>query len=143
MRKITLGTTWWLRLRLAPFSVLLGYAAFFCCALIRAHRALWNAAIFLRADGDIVCLTGAETDVFFAATTGSDSFRIFAHRACCAKAIRRREAALMTLDGADTVRVGWVACRDVPVPFSDSMTEIAWSKFSTRNCACLRSARSS
>jgi hypothetical protein len=56
---------------------------------------------------------------------GSDSFRIFAHLACCAKAIRRLEVALITLDGADTVRVACVACRDVPVPFSHSMTAIA------------------
>ena len=68
--------------------------------------------------------TGAEADVF-AAAIGSDSLRIFAHRACCARAIFRREAADMIRVGAAMVWVGWFACRDVPVPFNDSMTEIA------------------
>jgi len=77
------------------------YAAFFCPALNFAHRARWNAAIFLRAAADIVRLTGAEA-VAFGAATGCDSFLAFAHLAFCASAILRREA-------ADITRVDWLA----------------------------------
>jgi hypothetical protein len=70
------------------------------------------------------------------ARAGLDSFLIFAHRACCARAILRRDAAEMTRDCA-------VVFPDVPAPLSDSMTEIACSNFSTCDCALLRSARSS
>ncbi|SRR6266567_4865189 len=102
-------------------------------AFTRAHRARCAAAIFLRADADMVRLAGAEPVTAF---VGSDSFPALAHRARCASAIFRREA-------ADTIRVGWFAFRDAPEPFSDSITEIAWSNFSTSVCARLRSLRSS
>jgi hypothetical protein len=92
----------------------------------------------------MVRFTGAELVVFATPTpAGFDSFRIFAHRACCASAIFRREAADTFRVGADVIRVGWLVARDAPEPFNDSITEIAWSMFSTRACACLRSARSS
>jgi len=82
----------------------------------------------------MVCFAGADA-VVFAALTGCDSFRAFAHLAFCARAIFRREA-------AEIIRFGWLALRDVPELFNDSITEIAWSNFSTCNCACRRSARS-
>jgi hypothetical protein len=63
----------------------------------------------------MVRLAGAEPVAAFA---GCDLFRAFAHRARCACAIFRREA-------ADTIRVGRFAFRDAPVPFKDSITEIA------------------
>ena len=66
----------------------------------------------------MVRFTGAEPAVFAIATTGCDSFRARAHLALCACAILRREA-------ADIIRVGWFACLIVPVPFNDSITEIA------------------
>jgi hypothetical protein len=50
------------------------YAAFFC-ARIFAYRAVCAAAIFLRADTDMVRLTGAGV------AAGFDPFRAFAHRA--------------------------------------------------------------
>ena len=90
------------------------YAAFFA-ALTFAHRARCAAPIFLRADADMVRLAGPE---FVTAFAGCDSFRAFAHRARCACAIFRREA-------ADTTRVGRPDLRDTPVPFKDSITEIA------------------
>jgi hypothetical protein len=68
------------------------YAAFFCCVFTFAHRARCAAAIFLRADTDIVRFTGAEA-VVLAIAIGCDSFRAFAHLAFCACAILRREAA--------------------------------------------------
>jgi hypothetical protein len=112
------------------------YAAFFfCCALNFAHRARCAAAIFLRADADMVRFTIAKPVVFFVPATDCAPFRILAHRAFCACAIFRREA-------ADTIRVGWLALRDVPEPFNDSITEIALSSFSTCDCAAWRSARS-
>jgi hypothetical protein len=58
-----------------------------------------------------------------------------AHRARCACAILRRET-------ADTNRVGRPDLRGAPEPSRDSITEIAWYNFSTRNCTCLRSSRS-
>src|SRR5277367_2551942 len=76
--------------------------------------------------------TGTGAVVLVIATTGCDPFRARAHLALCARAILRRDA-------ADITRLGWLV---VPVPFNDSMTEIAWSMLSTRACACLRSARS-
>lgn len=79
------------------FHLALGYAAFFCC-LIFAHLARWNAAIFLRADADMVRFT-EESVGFAVAAAGCDSFRAFAHLAFCACAIFRREA-------AETIRVG-------------------------------------
>ena len=39
MRKVTLGIMCWLRPRLAAFSELAGYAAFFPCAFSFAHLA--------------------------------------------------------------------------------------------------------
>jgi hypothetical protein len=59
-----------------------------------------------------------------------------AHLARCACAILRRET-------ADTMRDGRLDLRDTPVPFKDSITEIAWSNVSTCNCTRLRSSRSS
>jgi hypothetical protein len=82
----------------------------------------------------MVRLTGGEA-VVFANAIGCDPFRARAHLARCACAILRREA-------ADMIRVGWFVCRNVPEPFNDSITEIAWSMLSTRACVCLRSARS-
>ena len=82
----------------------------------------------------MVRFTGAEP-VVFAIAIGRDALLAFAHLARCARAIFRREAADITL-------VGWFACRTVPEPFNDSITEIAVSNFSTCDCACLRSARS-
>ena len=64
------------------------------------------------------------------------TFRALAHLARCAFAILRRES-------ADTIRVGRPDVRDTPDPFKDSIMEIAWSNFSTRNRARLCSSRSS
>jgi hypothetical protein len=68
----------------------------------------------------MVCFgfAGADPFVFAAPTTGFDSFRTFAHRAFCAAAIFRREA-------AETTRTGWFVLWDDPEPFNDSMTDIA------------------
>jgi hypothetical protein len=66
----------------------------------------------------MVCLTGTEPVVFATATTGCNPFFALAHLALCACAIFRREA-------PDIIRVGWFACLTVPVPFNDSITEIA------------------
>jgi hypothetical protein len=106
---------------------------FFFPAFTLARRARCAAAIFLRAAADMVRLAGAEADVFAAA--GFDPAFTFAHLAFCARAFFRREA-------ADIIRFGWLLLRDVPEPFSDSITEIAWPNFSTCNCASRCSARS-
>ena len=53
---VTLGTRYGLRMGLAALSTLVFYAAFFCCDFSFAHLARWNAAIFLRADADMVRL---------------------------------------------------------------------------------------
>jgi len=66
----------------------------------------------------MVCLDGAEVAIFIAVTAGFDSFRTFAHLALCASAIFRREA-------ADMIRFGWTAFPALPLPFNDSITEIA------------------
>jgi hypothetical protein len=66
----------------------------------------------------MVRLTGAEAVVFGARAAGWDPFRAFAHRAFCASAMLRREA-------ADIIRFGWFVFRDLPKPFNDSITEIA------------------
>ena len=79
---------------------------------------------------------GADPFVFAAPTAGFVSFLIFAHLAFCACAIFLREAAEIT-------RTGWFVFWDDPEPFSDSITKIARSNFSTCACACLRSSRSS
>ena len=89
---------------------------FFFAALNFAHRAFCAAAIFLRADADIVRLAGIDPFVF--AATGCDPFRTFIHLAFCASAIFRREA-------ADIILFGWFVFRDVPEPFNDSIAEIA------------------
>jgi hypothetical protein len=88
--------------------------------------------------------TGAGVVVFAADETkpGCNSFRAFAHLALCARAIFNREAFEMNRFGAATVPVGWFAFCGIPVPFSDSITEIALSNFSTCDCASRRSARS-
>jgi hypothetical protein len=59
-----------------------------------------------------------EPVVLAAPDAGFDSFRALAHLALCACAIFLRGA-------ADTMRVGRVDLRDTPVPFKDSITEIA------------------
>ena len=92
--------------------------------------------------------TGAGVVVLAVATTGCDSLRALAHRARCACAIFRREAAEIIRVGTDgdaeteVIPVGWLDCRGVPVPFSDSIAAIALSNFSTCDCASRRSARS-
>jgi hypothetical protein len=70
-----------------------GYAAFFCCAFTFAHLARCAAAIFLRADADMVRLRFVLLAWSFAA--------LFAHRAFCARLIRLRAE-------ADKVRLGFV-----------------------------------
>jgi hypothetical protein len=92
---------------------------FFCLALIFAQRARIASAIFLRATADMVwSFAGADPVVVAALTPGFDSFRTLAQRAFCACAIFIRDAAEIT-------RVGWFVFPDVPVPFNDSMTDIA------------------
>jgi hypothetical protein len=110
-----------------------GYAAFFP-SFNFTHLARCAAAIFLRAEADMVRFTGADPTVF-ASAIGSDFSRALAHLARCARAILRREA-------ADMIRVGRFAFRDIPEPFNDSTAEIARSNFSTSDCICLRSSRS-
>jgi hypothetical protein len=121
----------------------------FLPALNFAHRARWNAAIFLRAAADIVRFTGTVPDIFVPETnTGCDPFRTFAHLAFCARAIFNREAFDVKRFGADgdadadVIPVDWLVVRDAPEPFNDSIAEIAVSNFSTCNCTSLRSARS-
>jgi hypothetical protein len=82
------------------------------------HLARCAAAIFLRADADIVrfARSGADTGVF-AIATGCE-FRALAHLAFCARAILRRET-------ADMILVGSFAVRTVVEPFSDTSIEIA------------------
>jgi len=87
-----------------------------------AQRVLCAAAIFLRAEADMVRFTRAEPVVFAAAVAGCEPFRTFIHLAFCASAIFRREL-------ADMIRVGRLAVRDSPELFNDSITEIAWSNF--------------
>jgi hypothetical protein len=54
----------------------------------------------------------------FATSVGCEFFRMLAHRAFCARAIFRREA-------ADIIRFGWAVLLDAaPVPFNDSIPEI-------------------
>jgi hypothetical protein len=96
--------------------VLAGYAAFFCCFTF-AHLARCAAAIFLRADADIVRFTRTGA-VVVASAIGCDFSRAFAHRAFCARAILRRDAADMILVGSFAF---WVVAK----PFNDSITEIA------------------
>ena len=110
------------------------YAAFFCCAFTFAHLARCAAAIFLRADADMLRFTGAGP-VVFASAIGCDFSRAFAHLAFCARAILRRDA-------AEIIRVGWFVFRAVAKPLNDSIAEIARSNFATFDCICLRSSRS-
>jgi hypothetical protein len=65
----------------------------------------------------MVCLTG-DAAALLAVSMGCGPFRARAHLALCASAIFRRDA-------ADMILVGTFAVFDVPVPFSDSSTEIA------------------
>jgi hypothetical protein len=111
------------------------HAAFFCLARTFAHLALWAATIFLRADADMMRFAADEL-ALAAITTGLIFFPALAHLAFWASAIFRLEA-------AEIIRFAWVVLPDLPEPFSDSITEIAWSNFSRCNCARLRSARSS
>jgi hypothetical protein len=85
--KVTIGTTLWLRVKLAVSGIQY-YAAFFFCCFSFAHLARWNAAIFLRADADIVRFG------FVATTLSSDEAR-FAQRFRCAAAIFSRAAPLI------------------------------------------------
>jgi len=71
----------------------------------------------------MVRFTAAEPVVFATPTAGCGPFLIFAHLAFCARTIFRREA-------AEIIRVACFPFRDVPEPFSDSITEIAWPDFS-------------
>jgi hypothetical protein len=96
-----------------------------------AHLAFCAAAIFLRADADMVRL-----GVAFATNFGCDCFRTLAHRAFCAKLI------LLRAD-ADSVRFGWAVLLTASVPFNDSIPEIIWSNLSISICAWLRFLRSS
>jgi hypothetical protein len=75
----------------APTNLLV-YAAFFA-AFTFAHRALWNAAIFLRAAADMVRFGTAGAAVFFSTVPGCAPFLAFAHRSFCAFTIFRRDAA--------------------------------------------------
>jgi len=72
----------------------------------------------LRADADIVRFTGTDPVVFTAPVTEFDCFRTFTQRAFCVCAIFRREATEIT-------RAVCFVFPDVPVPFRDSITEIA------------------
>ena len=65
----------------------------------------------------MVRLAGAELVVFADPTAGCDCFRTLAHRAFCASAILRREA-------AETVRIGWLGLCNTAVPFKDSIPEM-------------------
>jgi hypothetical protein len=92
-------------------------AAFFAfCARNFAHLALVAAAILFLPAADMARFAGAGAVVF--AAPPADPFPALAHRALCACAIFLREA-------TDTIRVGRVDSRDTPVPFKDSITEIA------------------
>jgi len=94
-------------------------AAFFAfCARNFAHLALVAAAILFLPAADMTRFTGAEPVVFAAPAAGCDPSPALAHLALCACAIFRREA-------AEIIRFGWLALRYDPVPFNDSITEIA------------------
>jgi len=84
--------------------------------------------------------------VVFTVAIGCDPCLARAHLNFCARAIFNRDALdikrLGADEDADADVIGWFGCRDVPVPFNDSMTVIALSNFSTCNCATRRSARS-
>ena len=108
---------------------------YFFAARIFAHLFRCAAAIFLRAEADIVCFTGVEPAVLATPAAGFDPLRTFAHRAFCASAIFRREA-------AEIIRFGWVVVRVAPEPCNDSIAEIACPNLSTSNCALPCSARS-
>jgi hypothetical protein len=82
----------------------------------------------------MVRFTGAEALGFAAAAIGFGPLRIFAHRAFCASAIFRREAAEM-------IRLGWFPFRDAPETCNDSIAEIACPNLSTSNCALRCSAK--
>jgi hypothetical protein len=99
------------------YSRVVSYAAFFP-AFNFAQRARCAAAIFFLPAAEIVRFTSPKPVAFADPAPGCDAFRVFAHRAFCACAIFRREA-------ADIVRVGWLALRDVPAPFKDSITVTA------------------
>jgi len=76
--------------------------------------------------------TGAGA-VVFAIAIGCDSFRIFAHRARCAAEIFSREAFDIKRVVADVVPVGLFTFCGVPVPFSDSITAIAFHEKAGRS----------
>jgi hypothetical protein len=67
---------------------------------------------------------------------GRDFVLRLAHRAFCASAILRRDA-------ADTIRFGWIVPLGAAIPFKDSIPEIISSNFSISTCARVRFSRSS
>jgi len=96
------------------------YATYlFFAALNFAQRERAAAAILFLPAAEIFRVRfTAEPFVFGTPAADCAPFLALAHLAFCASAIFRRKAADMT-------RVGWFAFRDVPVPFNDSITEIA------------------
>ena len=66
----------------------------------------------------MVRFAGEEPVVFVTSFAALGRLRSFAHRALCASAIFRREA-------AEIIRFGWLVGRDDPEPFNDSITVIA------------------
>jgi hypothetical protein len=117
---------------------LIRYAAFFFAARNAAQRACEAAAILFLPAAEILCFAGDEPVDFATTAIGCDFFRRPAHRAFCASAIFRREA-------ADIIRFGWIALLGTaaPLPFRDSIPEIIWSSLSISICAWLRFSRSS
>jgi hypothetical protein len=108
------------------------YAAF-CCALTLAHLARCADAILRRAASESGFLT------IVAGPFADCGLRAFAHRAFWASDILRLAAA--ETKRCDPGRRDPLL-RDPTDPFSDSITDIAWSNFSTCAWAMPRSARS-
>jgi hypothetical protein len=113
------------------------FVAFFLAARNFAQRARVASAILFLPAADNLRLAGAAPG-FAITATGCEFFRRPAHRAFCANAILRRDA-------ADTVRIGWAVLLGVAVyiSFKDSISEITRSNLSISACAWLRLARSS
>src|ERR1700687_214676 len=84
----------------------------------------------------MVRVAGVAPVVFATAAAGCDCLRALAHRAFCASAILRREAAEIT-------RLGWLGLCNATEPFKDSIPKIIWSNFSISIRALLRFSRSS
>jgi hypothetical protein len=98
---------------------LIRYAAFFFAARNAAQRAREASPIFFLLATEILRFAGDEPVDFATAAIGCDFFRRPAHRARCASAILRREA-------ADMIRFGWAVLLGTaaPLPFRDSIPEI-------------------